>query len=350
MSPIKRRTFIKSSAGAVLSAAFFDSTTTAKTSFKDNNNADKLKEVDHVTVTLIMDNYTDVIIPGNEVAHRRPQGSHPFDNPLPIAEHGFCALIETEKNGKKSNVLLDTGASPTGILYNMDVLGLNPQNIQTIAISHSHTDHTFGLAALLDKMDAKQVPVVLHPDACLDKKAAFPSGEVHLPTFRLSDSQQRKAEFIKQTEPTLLADNTMLMSGEIKRTTDFEKGFPFNHTLRDGTWEHDPLMMEDQCITVNVKNKGLVLITGCGHAGIINSVLHAKSITGIKDVYMILGGFHLTGKIFEPIIPDTVEGLKEINPRWVLPGHCSGWIAMHRIEQAMPEQFIQTCVCTKMVL
>ncbi|MCK4966834.1 hypothetical protein KAS50_07375, partial [bacterium] len=95
MSLIKRRTFIKASAGAVLSTALFNDTTAAKSSAKGKNEPAELNEVDSVTVTLIMDNYTDVLIPGNEVAHRRPQGSHPFDNPLPIAEHGFCALIET---------------------------------------------------------------------------------------------------------------------------------------------------------------------------------------------------------------------------------------------------------------
>lgn len=349
MSDIKRRTFLKASTYAFLSSAVGGAIINKNNAAAAVQQSSELNEVDRVVVTLIMDNYTDVLIGGNEVAHRRPQGSHPFDNPLPIAEHGFCALIETERNGKKSTLLLDTGASPKGILHNMNVLGIDPSVIQTIIISHSHTDHTLGLAKLLDKLD-NRVPLVLHPDACLDKKAAFPTGEVHLPTFRLSEAQREKAEFVKQTEPILLGDNTVLVSGEIKRVTEFEKGFPYNYTLRDGIWEHDPLMMEDQCVIVNVKNKGLVVITGCGHAGIVNSVLHSQSITGVKDVYMVLGGYHLGGIIFEPIIPPTVASIKEINPRWVMPGHCTGWIAMHKFNREMPEQFIHTCVCTKFVL
>ncbi len=101
---------------------------------------------------------------------------------------------------------------------------------------------------------------------------------------------------------------------------------------------------------MNIRGKGLVILTGCGHAGIINIIRYAQQLTGVDQVYAVVGGFHLTGGLFEPIIPATVAALQAIGPRYVMPGHCTGWAAMHQIANAMPEAFIPNSVGTTLVL
>jgi 7,8-dihydropterin-6-yl-methyl-4-(beta-D-ribofuranosyl)aminobenzene 5'-phosphate synthase len=103
---------------------------------------------------------------------------------------------------------------------------------------------------------------------------------------------------------------------------------------------------DDQALVIHVRNKGLVVITGCGHAGVINIVHQARSLTGVEQVYAVLGGFHLIGASFEPIIPQTVEALQQINPAVVVPAHCTGWHAMQQIAQALPEAYIPNSVGT----
>jgi 7,8-dihydropterin-6-yl-methyl-4-(beta-D-ribofuranosyl)aminobenzene 5'-phosphate synthase len=100
---------------------------------------------------------------------------------------------------------------------------------------------------------------------------------------------------------------------------------------------------------MNVKGKGLVIVTGCGHAGIINTVRYAQELTEVSQVYAIIGGFHLTGGLFEKIIPDTIAELEKINPRYMMPMHCTGWSALRRLSESMPEAFILSSVGTTLV-
>ena len=108
--------------------------------------------------------------------------------------------------------------------------------------------------------------------------------------------------------------------------------------------------MDDQCALIHVKEKGLIVITGCGHSGIINTIRNAQAITGIQKIYAVIGGFHLTGGYFEPIIPATIAELKKINKRYLMPRHCTGWAATHQIARSMPEAYIQNSVGTTLIL
>jgi 7,8-dihydropterin-6-yl-methyl-4-(beta-D-ribofuranosyl)aminobenzene 5'-phosphate synthase len=162
--------------------------------------------------------------------------------------------------------------------------------------------------------------------------------------------RRENIEIIEEVGPSMVVDGMLLISGEVARTTDFEKGFPIHYANRHGVWEPDPLIMDDQCAIVHVRGKGLVIVTGCGHSGIINIILHAQALTGVDKVYAVVGGFHLTGGLFEPIIPVTITALQRINPRYVMPGHCTGWSATHQIASAMPEAFIPNSVGTTLIL
>ncbi|WPC41604.1 MBL fold metallo-hydrolase [Clostridium sp. JS66] len=314
---------------------------------KDN----PLLEVDEVKITILMDNTIDAFMTGNEIVHRFNMSKAPLiakdGFSTLIAEHGFSAIIQVKCGKKQATVLLDAGMSSNGILHNTDTLGIDVNDIQAIILSHGHVDHTMGLPSLIEKLDSPQVPIIFHPDAFLDRKLIMPGGyEVNVSAPKLTASQQKKIALVSKTDPTFLVDNMVLVSGEITRTTDFETGFPVHYTKRDGRWENDPLVKDDQCVIVNVRGKGLVVITGCCHSGLINTINYAQTLTNCQQVYAVLGGFHLTGGIFEKIIPITIDELKKIGPTYLMPGHCTGWSAIHQIAQAMPKAFIPNNVGT----
>jgi len=104
------------------------------------------------------------------------------------------------------------------------------------------------------------------------------------------------------------------------------------------------MVWDDRALVVNVRNKGLVVISGCAHAGIINSVLYAQQITKVSDVYAVLGGFHLAGRDYEPRIGKTVKMLKQLNPALIVPSHCTGWRGAFAIAKAMPDAFVWNSV------
>jgi 7,8-dihydropterin-6-yl-methyl-4-(beta-D-ribofuranosyl)aminobenzene 5'-phosphate synthase len=310
-----------------------------------------LPEVDAVKIKIIMDNSIDLLMAGSDVAQRFPLSPNFFDRPSPISEHGFSVLVEVQRGERLGRVLFDTGVSRSGILYNMDAMNIDPGDIQAIILSHGHADHAMGLPGLIDRLGTRSLPLVLHPDAYLERKLALPNGvEINIPAPRRSDLQRENIELIEDVGPSMLVDEMVLVSGEVSRTTSFETGFRSHFARRNGAWEPDPLILDDQCAILNVRSKGLVIVTGCGHSGIINIIRHAQQLTGTRTIYAVVGGFHLTGRQFEPIIPPTVEALKQIKPRYVMPGHCTGWSATHHIARAMPEAFIPNSVGTTLVL
>ena len=141
------------------------------------------------------------------------------------------------------------------------------------------------------------------------------------------------------------------VTGEIPRTVeDFEKGMINNRILRGDIWHPDPLIMDERALIFNVKDKGLVVVSGCAHAGIINTVRYAQQITGITKVYAVFGGFHLSGREFEKRIPTTVAELKQINPELIVPSHCTGWRGLYAISEAFPDAFIFNSVGNRYLL
>jgi 7,8-dihydropterin-6-yl-methyl-4-(beta-D-ribofuranosyl)aminobenzene 5'-phosphate synthase len=152
---------------------------------------------------------------------------------------------------------------------------------------------------------------------------------------------------VETEKPYLLLNNTVLFLGEIPRSTDFEKGFPIAHWQKDGIEVWDAIE-DDTSIVMNLKDKGLVIISGCAHAGIVNTVRHAMEVTGIDKIHAVMGGFHLSGPFFELIIDRTAEEIKKLHPAFVIPTHCTGRKAIMAMEKSMPEQFILNMAGTKL--
>ena len=122
---------------------------------------------------------------------------------------------------------------------------------------------------------------------------------------------------------------------------------PGQEALRGGAWEPDPLILDDQALVLAVRDKGLVVLTGCGHAGIVNTVRYAKKLTGVDEVHAIIGGFHLGGRAFEPIIPETCRALAAFVPDVIVPTHCTGFRAIQTLAALLPDAFIQSSVGTR---
>jgi 7,8-dihydropterin-6-yl-methyl-4-(beta-D-ribofuranosyl)aminobenzene 5'-phosphate synthase len=153
-------------------------------------------------------------------------------------------------------------------------------------------------------------------------------------------------EVIEDTGQTLLLDSTVLVSGQVERLTTFENGFPIHYAQSGSGWEPDPMIWDDQNLIVNVQHKGLVVVSGCSHAGAVNVLRNAQRLTGEKRLAGFIGGFHLTGGIFEPIIKPTVDAFVAAGIGRLLPAHCTGWKAVHQLARALPDAFVQPAVGT----
>ena len=195
------------------------------------------------------------------------------------------------------------------------------------------------------------MPLLLHPDFWLQRRIAVPDAEpFEIPAPSKHAVERAGFEVIEGASPSLLLDGCVLITGEVARTTAFETGFAAHDARRNGDWTPDPLILDDQALIVNVRDRGLVVLTGCGHAGLINIVRHAQELTGEQRVYAVIGGFHLSGRAFERVIPPTVDALREIAPSLIVPGHCTGFGAIRAIAGALPEATVLNSVGTRYVL
>ena len=305
--------------------------------------------VDVASVTILVDNFIDALLPSDEVA-QRPQvvyGMWEREREQLIAEHGLSLLLTIERDGRKASLIYDAGLGRETATHNMDVLQVRLPDMRAVVMSHGHSDHHGGLEGMMRRVGAREMPLVIHPEAWRDRKVVFPTGaELHLPPPSRQDLEREGVEVTEERQPSLLIDGTVLVTGQVERVTDFEKGFPLNYAYSDGGWESDPWIWDDQAVVVNLKDRGLVVLSGCSHAGAINVLRHAQRLTGEDRVHAFVGGMHLTGGIFERLIPRTLDELAAISPRWLVPGHCTGWRATHEIARRFPETYVQTSVGT----
>ncbi|MEM1589377.1 MAG: MBL fold metallo-hydrolase [Candidatus Bathyarchaeia archaeon] len=313
----------------------------------------KLKSVDRLEITCLMDNCVDFTssIERENVQNVRAWVAKRFGEEwarrhlrLPIAEHGLSMLIRVFFDGEVYTVLFDTGVSPKGAVSNAMGMGINLKEVEVIILSHGHYDHCGGLLNFIKAVGGKNLPIIVHEDMFKIRGVEDRNGSVRrYPNFP-SETQVKPAVFVKTKKPYLLAEDTIVVTGEIPRKTEFEKGYMRQRALVKGVWQPDPWVWDDRALAINIKGKGLVVVSGCAHAGIINTILYAKQITGASKIYAVVGGFHLSGKDFEELIGKTVEMLKQFNPDVVVPMHCTGWRAAFAIAEAMPKAFVWNSV------
>jgi 7,8-dihydropterin-6-yl-methyl-4-(beta-D-ribofuranosyl)aminobenzene 5'-phosphate synthase len=268
-----------------------------------------------------------------------------------IAEHGFSALVTVTRGGREHRFLFDTGASPDGVTENMRRLGVDPGSIEAIVCSHGHFDHTAGIDGLVRTLGRTSLPVLIHPHFWRRRRLQLPGRDpLELPTTSRSALTGAGFEIIEEQQPSFLFDRSVLVTGEVPRVTGYEPGFPPQQAWLDGAWQPDPLVLDDQALIFQVAGKGLVVITGCGHAGVVNIARYARRLTGDQPLYALVGGFHLNGPLFEPLIPRVLDDLAEMDPGVLVPAHCTGWRAQHALAGRFPDAFVPNSVGTSFFL
>ncbi len=320
-----------------------------------------LDPVDGVEILTLIDNSSDLLLRGDDRVKRaafgdgaRVEAPLMLDKNLPrylVGEHGFSALVTVTKAGRTRRVMFDAGLSIDGLAHNLDVLQLDVAEVEAIVLSHGHFDHIGGLNGMIDRFGARRLPMLLHPDFWLRRRIAVP-GQEPFELFAPGRAGIEGAGFaiVEGAQPSLLLDGSVLITGEVARATEFERGFSAHQARRDGAWTPDPLILDDQALIVNVRDRGLVVLTGCGHAGVVNIVRHAMTLTGESRLHALIGGFHLSGPAFEPVIPATVAALKDHAPSMVVPGHCTGFAAVRALEDALPDATVLNAVGTRYIL
>ncbi len=248
-----------------------------------------------------------------------------------LAEWGLSILVETEG----MNILLDTGQS-ISTSHNADILGIDLSKIDKIILSHGHNDHTGGLRQILGKM-RKEVEIIAHPDiwaAKYRRRQGQAARYIGIP-FQRQELESLGATFNLTTKPVKITDSIMT-TGEIPMVTDFEKIETNLFIKGDADWQPDKLL-DDQALIIKTE-PGLVVISGCAHRGIINTLYHAQQLTGVKVIHTVLGGSHLITASEEQIWL-TITALRELGVQKLGLSHCTGLRAAMVIAQEFGDNF-----------
>ncbi|MGD8605262.1 MAG: MBL fold metallo-hydrolase [Anaerolineales bacterium] len=319
----------------------------------------KLGSVDQASLTVLVDNKADLIVQSSDNIQ------YFTDEPL-LAEHGFSVLIKL--GSAEKTILWDAGVTKISLMENMHRMEIDPSGIEAIALSHGHSDHYAAMTALLVEMDRLpdhkewesgvtadeieawvdecRIPLVLHPAALRERWGVNDDGFLVGP-FSPPPAQIWKAfgaSIVASEEPYRLYEGCWT-TGYVPRTSFEQTGRPKRLRYRKGSEFRPDDLEDDQAILIHVQGKGLIVLSGCAHSGIVNTIEHARQLSGIETIYAVLGGFHLA-RANEDEIDQTIEYFKGINPSLIVPCHCTGLNAICRFAHEFPDQFIEGVVGT----
>lgn len=312
-----------------------------------------LAAVDALDIQIIVDNVTDSLssVPSfietelGGLGRRRGNAWVLGGGCLCCAAHGLSCLLTVKSDGRSHSVLFDTGPEDRVFEQNASRLGLDLAPVEAMVLSHGHWDHAGAmlraLQLVLDRNGGRKIGCYVHPDMFHSRAIRLPDGSFRpmedVPS--IADLESNGGSVVSTREPQSIAGGTVFVSGEIPRRSAFETGLPGQHRrTADGKgWELDELLIDERFVAVNVRGKGLVVLTACSHAGVINVLENAReSFPGVK-LHCVLGGLHLSGTN-ERVIPQTVEALKGFEPEVVAAGHCTGWRAMAALANAFGDR------------
>ncbi|MGE0868544.1 MAG: MBL fold metallo-hydrolase [Kofleriaceae bacterium] len=314
-----------------------------------------LTTVDSLEVLILVDNVTDSLssVPSfveTEFAGlARRRGNWVVGGScLCCAAHGLSCLITVRRGDVTRTLLFDTGPEDRTFEQNVSRLGANLGDVEAIVLSHGHWDHGGAMLRALqiirDRNGGAEVPYYAHPDMFRTRAMRLPDGTMRqledVPSIAALTAHGAKV--VATTEPQLVLDGLAYVSGEIVRSSSFERGFAGQHRrTADGTgWELDELLMDERFVAVNVANKGLVVFTACSHAGVINVLSHARAQLGPTKLHAVIGGLHLSGAAAEQAIAPTVAALGELELDVIAAGHCTGWRAVTALVNAFGDQVV----------
>jgi 7,8-dihydropterin-6-yl-methyl-4-(beta-D-ribofuranosyl)aminobenzene 5'-phosphate synthase len=327
-------------------------------------------QTSRLTITVLVDNRADLLV-------RSREGVQRFKKAPLLAEHGFSALVELDgwPPASRRRILWDAGMTQTALLHNVRQMEIDLSTIDAIALSHGHGDHTAALSDVLRAIHVRpkprrweagtpdeeilahtqvqRVPLVAHPAAFRERWGIAADGTRQGPIQHTPRAEWEAlgAEVILGAEPYQLGPGCWTTGLVPLQSFESGVGGSFSggqrRAYREGTAFLDDHLEDDQAIAVHVAGKGLVVLSGCAHRGIVNTVQRAREISGVERVWAILGGFHLAPASDEAIA-QTVDAVIEMKPRVVMPLHCTGFRAIAEFARRMPEAFVEGAVGTKL--
>lgn len=264
---------------------------------------------------------------------------------------GYGLRLVSQRGGVRHVLLFDTGPEAGIFLRNCANLGIAMGEIESIAVSHGHWDHMAALPAAIDAIVGHGARVVVHvnPDMFNERGVQLKSGTI-VPVAKVplpEELQEHGATVVNDRAERLLLDGQFYYSGEIPRVTPFEKG-RVDHLWRtapDAPWQPDPLLIDERMLVVHVRGLGLVVLSACSHAGIVNVCTEVGNLFPDIPIHCVMGGLHLGG-VMEAVIPQSVEGLRPFGIKHIITGHCTGWRALHALANAFGEGVSQSAVGT----
>ena len=311
----------------------------------------EMKEIDKLTVNVLVDNTADMLStrPAHIASELRVLIDAGMDEmagqSLCLAQHGLSLAVTAHLDGEARTVLFDGGPEPDTLERNGLKTGFDFGSIEALVLTHGHFDHSEGLTRAAQLIRArnggKRTPLHVHPDAFvkrgdrLQDGTVLPLQDVHSP----EELERAGLQIKKSDKAEKILGDTFYLSGEIPRGS-FEKGLENQVKLGDsGRWEPDPLVMEERFMAAHVNEKGLAIFTGCSHAGIINICTHAQRLFPNIPLYALVGGLHLVYPN-EELIEESIEALKEFDLKVIIPGHCTGWRAVHALISEFGEDIV----------
>jgi 7,8-dihydropterin-6-yl-methyl-4-(beta-D-ribofuranosyl)aminobenzene 5'-phosphate synthase len=316
-------------------------------------------ETGDVAITVLVENNADLLVKSTESVKRFT------DKPL-LAEHGFAALVELKEAGVC--ILWDAGISTTALLENARMMKLDLTTVDAVALSHGHRDHYAAMTDVLGQIVGRPGPREWPPDAPMEEIRAWAVGRkvlliAHPAAFRerwsiakdgrkfgpliapRDEWETAGAEIVPSEGPYKLGPGCWT-TGAVPRRSQEQAGTPPSFAFREGDQFVRDQVDDDQALAINVRDKGLVVLSGCAHSGIVNTVQYAREISGVDQVYAILGGFHLA-PAKDDEIEWTIDEIIKLRPKMVAPSHCTGFKAIARFSSRMPDEFVQGVVGTQ---
>jgi 7,8-dihydropterin-6-yl-methyl-4-(beta-D-ribofuranosyl)aminobenzene 5'-phosphate synthase len=304
-----------------------------------------MQAVDALTVSVVVDNSSDMLStrPAHIASELRVLISAGMQEltgeGLCSAHHGLSLAVTARLGAKERTVLFDAGPDPYALERNVRRMGLDFGNIEAVVLSHGHFDHAEGLLKAIELIRENKrrhaVPLHLHPGVFVRRAIRLPNGDM-IPLQEIPSRAALSREgysLVESDRPEEILDGAFFLSGEVPRGS-FERGMPNHLRLTpSGDWEPDPLVTDERFMVADVRGKGLAIFTGCSHAGVVNVCRHAQDLFPGTPLYALVGGLHLVYPN-EDLIDETIAELKKFNFRLIIPGHCTGWRAVHGFASA----------------